>query len=108
MELQEVLIAFQRLYALEILHTFYLIMQHSLLRATLSFTVKCLPYQVLQNLDLQRQRKISINFIVSSKTLNHTQVLHTNRINLSPFTKDFRVWGTPIETLPISLRVTLG
>jgi len=26
------------------------------------------------------------------------QVLHTLRINLSPFTKDFRVWGTYIET----------
>ena len=29
---------------------------------------------------------------------NHTQALHTDRINLSPFTKDFRVWGAPIET----------
>ena len=28
----------------------------------------------------------------------HTQALHTFRINLSPFTKDFRVWGAPIET----------
>ena len=28
----------------------------------------------------------------------HTQALHTYRINLSPFTKDFRVWGAPIET----------
>ena len=24
------------------------------------------------------------------------------RINLSPFTKDFRVWGAPIEIKPIS------
>ena len=31
-----------------------------------------------------------------------TQVFHSNRINLSPFTKDFRVWGTPIETIIIS------
>ena len=30
--------------------------------------------------------------------LRHTQALHTYRINLSPFTKDFRVWGAPIET----------
>ena len=30
------------------------------------------------------------------------------RINLSPFTKDFRVWGAPIETNKIYLRVTLG
>ena len=30
------------------------------------------------------------------------------RINLSPFTKDFRVWGAPIETNTIYLRVTLG
>ena len=36
-----------------------------------------------------------------------TQVLHTKRINLSPFTKDFRVWGAPIETKLIYLRVTL-
>ena len=36
-----------------------------------------------------------------------TQALHTKRINLSPFTKDFRVWGAPIETKLIYLRVTL-
>ena len=36
---------------------------------------------------------------------NLTQVFHSYRINLSPFTKDFRVWETPIETLPISLRL---
>ena len=28
----------------------------------------------------------------------YPQALHTYRINLSPFTKDFRVWGAPIET----------
>ena len=38
----------------------------------------------------------------------HTQALHTYRINLSPFTKDFRVWGAPIETYPISLTVAFG
>ena len=27
-----------------------------------------------------------------------------SRINLSPFTKDFRVWGTPTESYPIFLR----
>ena len=31
-----------------------------------------------------------------------TQVFHTSRINLSPFTKDFRVWATPIEIVIIS------
>ena len=36
-----------------------------------------------------------------------TQALHTERINLSPFTKDFRVWGASIETQLISLTVTL-
>ena len=30
--------------------------------------------------------------------LRYPQALHTYRINLSPFTKDFRVWGAPIET----------
>ena len=48
-------------------------------------------------------------FITYSHLLDdHTQALHTNRINLSPFTKDFRVWGAPIETYPIYLRVTYG
>jgi hypothetical protein len=37
----------------------------------------------------------------------YPQALHTNRINLSPFTKDFRVWGAPIETNIIYLRVFL-
>jgi hypothetical protein len=35
--------------------------------------------------------------IVAIPKLKVTQVFHTSRINLSPFTKDFRVWGTPIE-----------
>ena len=39
---------------------------------------------------------------------NLTQVFHSYRINLSPFTKDFRVWETPIETLTISLRLPSG
>ena len=29
--------------------------------------------------------------------LRHTQALHTYRINLSPFTKDFRVWGASMR-----------
>ena len=33
-----------------------------------------------------------------SLSWRQTQALHTYRINLSPFTKDFRVWGAPIET----------
>ena len=32
-----------------------------------------------------------------------THALHTKRINLSPFTKDFRVWGAPNENIPIFL-----
>ena len=35
-----------------------------------------------------------------------TQALHTLRINLSPFTKDFRVWGATIEHCPICLTAT--
>ena len=38
----------------------------------------------------------------------YPQALHTYRINLSPFTKDFRVWGASIETHPISHRPPLG
>ena len=37
-----------------------------------------------------------------------THALHTYRINLSPFTKDFRVWGAPIEIIGIYLRTVLG
>ena len=52
-----------------------------------------------------------INFERSHSSLSseYTQALHTDRINLSPFTKDFRVWGAPIETflfLTSHLRVT--
>ena len=36
----------------------------------------------------------------------YTQAFHTYRINLSPFTKDFRVWGATIETKSIYLRAT--
>jgi hypothetical protein len=39
--------------------------------------------------------------------LMYPQALHTNRINLSPFTKDFRVGGALIETNSIYLRVFL-
>ena len=35
------------------------------------------------------------------------QALHTERINLSPFTQDIRVWGAYIEISLIYLRVFL-
>ena len=65
-------------------------------------------HRIAKYLDLQRQQIICVLSAVSPSVQCYTQVLHTKRINLSPFTKDFRVWGTPIETLHISLRVTLG
>ena len=37
-----------------------------------------------------------------------TQVFHSARINLSPFTKDFRVWETPIENVTIFQGSLLG
>ena len=37
-----------------------------------------------------------------------THALHTDRINLSPFTKDFRVWGALNENRLISLRLPSG
>ena len=39
--------------------------------------------------------------ILNVYVLGYTQAFHTNRINLSPFTKDFRVWETLIETIRI-------
>ena len=42
------------------------------------------------------------------KVFTSTHALHTYRINLSPFTKDFRVWGAPIENIWICLRTVLG
>ena len=36
-----------------------------------------------------------------------TQAFHTYRINLSPFTKDFRVWGACIENSNIYLRLSV-
>ena len=38
----------------------------------------------------------------------YPQALHTYRINLSPFTKDFRVWGAPIETNLFILELPSG
>ena len=43
-----------------------------------------------------------------SKHVSSTHALHTLRINLSPFTKDFRVWGALIEKNRIYLRTVLG
>jgi hypothetical protein len=39
--------------------------------------------------------------------VNYPQVLHTSRINLSPFTKGFRVWGAFTEIISIFLRASL-
>ena len=44
---------------------------------------------------------------LTDSTGQHAQALHTYRINLSPFTKDFRVWGATIETLTIYLTANL-
>ena len=41
---------------------------------------------------------VGFNTLLPFQMCRHTQALHTYRINLSPFTKDFRVWGAPIET----------
>ena len=35
---------------------------------------------------------------ILSAAIEYPQAFHTYRINLSPFTKDFRVWGAHIET----------
>ncbi len=40
--------------------------------------------------------------------MSSTHALHTERINLSPFTKDFRVWGAPNENHLISFRLPSG
>ena len=53
-------------------------------------------YKTLPCAGKQRQALLGGNIL-------YTQALHTYRINLSPFTKDFRVWGAPIETKPIYL-----
>ena len=40
--------------------------------------------------------------------MSSTHALHTERINLSPFTKDFRVWGALNENQLISFRLPSG
>jgi hypothetical protein len=50
---------------------------------------------------------ISLNR-VEAKIQASTHALHTDRINLSPFTKDFRVWGALNENQLISLRLPSG
>ena len=50
-------------------------------------------------------------FIKGPQASDHSvsaHALHTLRINLSPFTKDFRVWGALIEKNRIYLRTVLG
>ena len=48
----------------------------------------------------------SVNVYIHSwfSLSNQLSVIHTARINLSPFTKDFRVWVTFYEILLISFR----
>ena len=64
-------------------------------------------HRIAKYLDLQRQQIICVLSAVSPSVQCHTQVLHTNRINLSPFTKDFRVWGTSNDYTSISFRLSL-
>jgi len=47
-----------------------------------------------------------LKYMLSNRIKFHTQAFHTYRINLSPFTKDFRVWGATIETNTIYLQAT--
>ena len=82
-----------------------------------TFSDKNFPYKV----DIERHSmKPKIRMIYQKKYRNYVMypfivITHFQlkpsthyRINLSPFTKDFRVWGAPIETNTIYLRVTLG
>ena len=58
--------------------------------------------------ELQRERGDCSIESNSIKTEGHTQAFHTYRINLSPFTKDFRVWEAIIETKSIYLWLPVG
>ncbi len=51
-------------------------------------------------------QKNSENNCYEKSSLLCYQALHTDRINLSPFTKDFRVWGACIEIVTIFLKVS--
>ena len=55
--------------------------------------------------DMQLHFVSSLCCDLMNRGCQSTQVFHTSRINLSPFTKDFRVWVTPIEIITISCRV---
>ena len=58
--------------------------------------------------DNHQKKWIMLNIRACSNTSErYTQALHTTRINLLPFTKDFRVWGASIETEPFFLKATL-
>lgn len=50
----------------------------------------------------------SVDTVGKDGLMTDTLVSLHPRINLSPFTKDFRVWGAPIETKSIYLRLPLG
>ena len=62
----------------------------------LTIVQRCFYIRAQQNSQILFE--IRIHQAVPRRMLRHTQALHTYRINLSPFTKDFRVWGAPIET----------
>jgi hypothetical protein len=51
-------------------------------------------------------QKNSENIRYEKSSLHCYQALPTDRINLSPFTKDFRVWGAFIEIVIIFLKVS--
>ena len=56
-------------------------------------------YELIQT--LSKIKKLPHNHKIDHG--NVAQAFHTYRINLSPFTKDFRVWGAIIENSHISL-----
>ncbi len=49
--------------------------------------------------------RIPVKQLKKKSSSSSSQVLRSNRTNLSPFTKDFRVRGTILEKNPISLKV---
>jgi hypothetical protein len=55
-----------------------------------------------------RLATVPLAVYVQSDSSASTHAFHTYRINLSPFTKDFRVWGALNENHPVSLQTAFG
>ena len=62
------------------------------------FIVQFFPHGLLNSSAMLPSSMIFAHFTSGSLWQDYISAIHTERINLSPFTKDFRVWVAPLRT----------